>query len=89
MANFPIHPKHPERICWGCEKFCPEDDMSCGNGTIRAPHPVELFGEDWHEWLKEHEAAPAEPIVAFPAAPPLPPATLGAAGPRERCSDRA
>ena len=23
--------------------------MRCGNGTIRAPHPVELFGEDWFE----------------------------------------
>ncbi len=50
MNKFPIHPPHPERICWGCEKFCPADDMCCGNGTIRAPHPVELFGEDWWEW---------------------------------------
>jgi hypothetical protein len=87
MANFPIHPKHPERICWGCEKFCPEDDMACGNGTIRAPHPVELFGEDWHEWLKEHEAAPQE-LIVLPAAPPLPPASHAADAPRERCSDR-
>jgi hypothetical protein len=55
MASFPEHPKHPERICWGCEKFCPADDMCCGNGTIRSPHPVELFGEDWLQWLKEHE----------------------------------
>jgi hypothetical protein len=29
--------------------------MCCGNGTIRAPHPVELFGEDWVEWLEKHE----------------------------------
>ncbi|HEX6804693.1 MAG TPA: DUF3079 domain-containing protein [Terriglobales bacterium] len=49
-VNVPLHPKHPERICWGCDKFCPADDMRCGNGTIRAPHPVELFGDDWNEW---------------------------------------
>jgi hypothetical protein len=29
--------------------------MCCGNGTIRAPHPVELFGEDWVEWLEKQE----------------------------------
>ena len=45
--KLPLHPKHPERICWGCDKFCPADDMRCGNGTIRAPHPAELFGDDW------------------------------------------
>lgn len=45
----PLHPKHPERICWGCDKFCPADDMRCGNGTIRAPHPAELFGDDWDQ----------------------------------------
>jgi hypothetical protein len=48
--SFPIHPKHPERICWGCDKYCPADDLRCGNGTIRAPHPVELLGDDWWEW---------------------------------------
>lgn len=48
-SKSPLHPKHPERICWGCDKFCPADDMRCGNGTIRAPHPIELFGEDWDE----------------------------------------
>jgi hypothetical protein len=55
MADFPLYPKHPERICWGCDKYCPAEDMCCGNGTIRAPHPVELFGEDWVEWLEKHE----------------------------------
>ena len=43
-------PKHPERICWGCDKYCSADDLRCGNGTIRTQHPVELFGEDWLEW---------------------------------------
>jgi hypothetical protein len=23
IMNIPIHPTHPERICWGCDKFCP------------------------------------------------------------------
>jgi DUF3079 family protein len=47
--KLPLHPKHPERICWGCDKYCPIDDMRCGNGTIRAPHPAELFGDDWDQ----------------------------------------
>jgi hypothetical protein len=44
------NPKHPERICWGCDKYCSSDDLRCGNGTIRTQHPVELFGEDWLQW---------------------------------------
>ena len=48
--SVPLNPRHPERICWGCDKFCPEDDLACGNGTIRTPHPAELFGEDWLEF---------------------------------------
>jgi hypothetical protein len=46
----PLHPAHPERTCWGCDKYCPAHDLACGNGTIRTPHPVELFGDDWVEW---------------------------------------
>ncbi len=45
--NIALRPGHPERICWGCEHFCPADALRCGNGTERAQHPVELFGEDW------------------------------------------
>lgn len=52
-----LNPKHPERICWGCDKYCPADDLRCGNGTIRTQHPVELFGEGWIEW-ELGEAAP-------------------------------
>ena len=51
MARIPLNPPHPERICWGCDKYCPADDLACGNGTIRTLHPAELFGEDWLEWL--------------------------------------
>jgi hypothetical protein len=49
-------PKNPERICWGCDKYCPADDLRCGNGTIRTPHPVELFGKDWLEWEQSSSA---------------------------------
>jgi len=49
-AKIPLHPKHPERTCWGCDKYCSADDLRCGNGTIRTQHPVELFGDDWIEW---------------------------------------
>lgn len=48
--RFPIAPAHPERLCWGCDKYCAADDMRCGNGSDRTQHPVELFGEDWHLW---------------------------------------
>lgn len=50
MAKLPLHPKHPERVCWGCEKYCAAEDLYCGNGTVRTQHPVEIFGEDWTEW---------------------------------------
>jgi len=49
--SVPLNPAHPERICWGCNKYCPEADLACGNGTIRTPHPIELFGDDWIEWF--------------------------------------
>jgi hypothetical protein len=45
-----LAPKHPERICWGCNRYCPDTDLACGNGTIRTPHPIELFGPDWFLW---------------------------------------
>lgn len=47
--KFPIKPLHPERICWGCDKYCPIDALACGNGSERTQHPVELFGDDWLE----------------------------------------
>jgi hypothetical protein len=31
--------------------------MRCGNGSIRAPHPVELMGSDWFEVLQRNEAS--------------------------------
>lgn len=53
--KFPLHPKHPERICWGCDKYCPADSLNCGNGSDRTQHPVELWGEDWFEWGQDAE----------------------------------
>ena len=47
--KFPIFPKNPERICWGCDKYCKEDDLQCGNGCERIQHPIELDGRDWYK----------------------------------------
>ncbi|ULJ69388.1 DUF3079 domain-containing protein [Wielerella bovis] len=47
--KFPIFPKRPERICWGCDKYCKDDDLACGNGSERIQHPSELDGEDWYK----------------------------------------
>ena len=49
MAIHPIHPAHPERICWGCDQYCAAEDLTCGKDTVRTPHPVEIFGADWNE----------------------------------------
>lgn len=46
--KFPLHPKHPERICWGCDRYCPTDSMACGNGSGRTMHPAETLGDDWY-----------------------------------------
>jgi Protein of unknown function (DUF3079) len=59
--KFPIHPIHPERICWGCDRFCPADLLACSNE--RAPHPCELFGEDWLEWGNLQGTVPVVPAV--------------------------
>lgn len=51
MANkFPLNPPHPERICWGCDLYCPATSLACGNGADRTMHPVETFGEDWYRF---------------------------------------
>ncbi|MDR5799543.1 DUF3079 domain-containing protein [Caballeronia sp. LZ001] len=48
--RFPLHPSHPERNCWGCDHYCSEKAMRCGNGSNRTQHPAELLGEDWYEF---------------------------------------
>lgn len=59
MARVALHPKHPERVCWGCDKYCPADDLACGNGTIRTPHPIELLGDDWLDSSGDEESQAA------------------------------
>ena len=54
-ARIPLAPANPERICWGCDKYCPADDLACGNGTIRTQHPIELFGPDWVAWTTRRD----------------------------------
>lgn len=53
--RFPLKPKRPEKICWGCDKFCAADKMMCGNGSDRSQHPIEVIGDDWHETLSEED----------------------------------
>jgi hypothetical protein len=73
MPRFPTHPKHPERICWGCEKYCPATDLCCGNGNTRAMHPIEIFGDDWCDQIEEadadREAARSETSTGFAFGP--------------------
>jgi hypothetical protein len=73
--RFPIHPGNPERVCWGCDQYCPAGSLRCGNGTDRTQHPVELFGEDWMEWGldardADDEAQRAADDAAGPGAAP-------------------
>lgn len=67
--KFPIHPAHPERICWGCDQYCPADAMKCGNGSVATLHPSELFGDDWLSWGLDAAAAadPGAPAGPEPA----------------------
>jgi len=68
--KFPIKPAHPERICWGCDKYCPVDSMACGNGSVATPHPSELFGDDWMEWGLDAGKADDEPATPVAEGPP-------------------
>lgn len=58
-----LHPPHPERICWGCDRLCAADDLGCANGSIRTPHPCELFGADWLESSLSDAPASSRPLV--------------------------
>ncbi len=60
MSKNPLFPKNPERVCWGCDKYCPADALDCGNGTVRTQHPVEIFGEDWLEFSSTKRDAERE-----------------------------
>lgn len=56
--RLPRNPAHPERVCWGCDKYCRANDLACGNGSERTPHPSELFGDDWYEWAGRDDDEP-------------------------------
>ncbi|UVL59459.1 DUF3079 domain-containing protein [Pseudomonas sp. B21-012] len=56
---FPVSPKHPERICWGCDRYCAANALACGNGADRTMHPAEMFGDDWNEEVDYGLASPA------------------------------
>lgn len=67
MPESMLNPKHPERICWGCEKYCPANHLNCRE--TRVEHPIELFGIDW---CKSNSL----PIFCGESAPPDPPAAV-------------
>jgi len=67
--KFPTAPSNPERICWGCDAYCPANDMRCGNGSDRTPHPAELFGDDWDTWGLDDVAAAEEAVNTAASAP--------------------
>lgn len=70
VKKFPLNPAHPERICWGCDRYCPADAMLCGNGSVATLHPTELFGEDWMNWGQDGDAAaPQAPALPAPDKP--------------------
>jgi hypothetical protein len=56
MAKAPTHPKHPERVCWGCEKYCPANHLCCRE--TRVEHPVEVLGDDWLKASEPRKPAP-------------------------------
>ena len=72
--KFPLHPKHPERICWGCDRYCPTDSMACGNGSGRTMHPAEMPGDDWYtvgDWgFDDGDDNARGPVPVQAAAPP-------------------
>lgn len=68
--KFPIKPANPDRICWGCDRYCAADALQCGNGSVATLHPSELFGEDWLSWGLDARADEAD--AAAPALPATP-----------------
>jgi hypothetical protein len=76
--KFPIAPSHPERICWGCDRYCPAGALACGNGAGRTEHPIETLGERWYEDFgidpetgleRDATAGPPDAALATPDVP--------------------
>lgn len=55
MKKSVLDPKHAERVCWGCDRYCSAEELACGNGSIRTQHPSELFGKDWQQWADDRK----------------------------------
>ncbi len=62
VKRFPVNPPHPERNCWGCDRYCAADALLCGNGSERTQHPIETFGPGWEDW----SGIPASVAVPVP-----------------------
>lgn len=69
-TNLPLHPLQPERLCWGCNRYCPAFARRCAGETARTPHPIEVLGEDWYkqaDWnldrRVESEPGPADALA--------------------------
>jgi hypothetical protein len=70
---FPLNPPHPERNCWGCDRYCAKDNMLCGNGSDRTQHPIETFGPGWDTWVAPPASAQqVERAHKDPASPQQP-----------------
>ena len=41
-------------------RACPADDLACGEDKARAPHPAELFANDWQAWSSGRTASAAD-----------------------------
>jgi hypothetical protein len=67
---FPLNPPHPERNCWGCDRYCGAHDMLCGNGSDRTQHPIETFGPGLELWSGIPVPAPTEPPAPAQNQPP-------------------
>ncbi|OGB18920.1 MAG: hypothetical protein A2W72_15350 [Burkholderiales bacterium RIFCSPLOWO2_12_67_14] len=65
--RFPINPPHPERNCWGCDRFCAADALLCGNGSERTQHPIETFGPGWESWSGIPEEKDGDAATEAPA----------------------
>ncbi|WP_370681220.1 DUF3079 domain-containing protein [Comamonas sp. GB3 AK4-5] len=68
--KFPAVPAHPERLCWGCDLYCPATDLRCGNGSDRTPHPSELWGDDWQTMDGTQPPGNPEPTERSPLKSP-------------------
>ena len=64
-----LHPRHPERVCWGCDKYCTARDLACGNGKDRVQHPAEVLGDDWQEAFPDLAEKAAKEDAEAEAAP--------------------